>query len=176
MGDDRFAERIAALEAIAAGLERRMDDRFTGSDRHFDRRLQDLDDKSIQRYEAMINAASVAKAGAEDALMRVREVADKQDIRQNEWRGTVNDIIGTKIDKSEVLARFDAMTDTFNAQIAGMEARINLDADRLGKMEGMSVGSRNLRDDSRATIAVVVALLSVLISPLLGAMLMHLFK
>ncbi len=54
------------VEARIADVVRLMDERFAGSDRHWDRALDDLDEKSKQRIQSVTETARVALMAAND--------------------------------------------------------------------------------------------------------------
>ncbi len=54
------------VEVRIADIVRLMDERFAGSDRHWDRALADMDEKSKQRIQAVTETARVALTAAND--------------------------------------------------------------------------------------------------------------
>ncbi len=87
----------------------------------------------LQAHTAELDALKVrirdVDERAKEAIREARDAAAAAASRQNEWRATVNDVAGTKIDRSTAEARFDALSD----KILGMARAVDA-------MQGKSSG------------------------------------
>lgn len=104
-GDGRLCDiRHGALEERLQTLWARVDDRFTA-----------LDERT-----------RLALTSAKDAVDKAERLAGERAAQQNEWRGTINDVISTMMPRSEYTLAQRALgekTDTLAGRLDRLEGR-----------------------------------------------------
>jgi hypothetical protein len=85
-----------------------------------------------------------------------REVTDAED-KQNEWRGSINDVITTRISREEHEASRKPLSDKLDDAIA-----------RIGKIEGRGVGMSTIVGSSLTVLALLAILVFGVLSQIHG--------
>ncbi len=88
--------------------------------------LRDLVEARLTALEKRIDDVDER---AKEAIREARDAAAAAQMRQNEWRGTVNDVTSTKADRAVVDTMFTAISD-----------RISLISKAVDNMQGKSTG------------------------------------
>ena len=101
------------------------------------------DDRAKAGEMALITAYTAAK----EALAESKAAADKVADKQNEWRGSINDVITTRISREEHEAARKPLSDKLDDAIA-----------RIGKIEGRGVGMSTIVSSSLTVLALLALL------------------
>ena len=101
------------------------------------------DDRAKAAEAALITAFTTAKEALSEAKTAAEKLADKQ----NEWRGSINDVITTRISREEHEASRKPLSDKLDDAIA-----------RIGKIEGRGVGMSTIVSSSLTVLALLALL------------------
>ena len=101
------------------------------------------DDRAKAAEAALITAFTTAKEALSEAKMAAEKLADKQ----NEWRGSINDVITTRISREEHEASRKPLSDKLDDAIA-----------RIGRIEGRGVGMSTIVSSSLTVLALLALL------------------
>jgi hypothetical protein len=119
-----------------------------------DRRLNDImderDTRYQQRFDATLSEAQKSVAVAKDALDKAEASIERRFNIANEWRGSINDVIGTRLSRDEFLSAHQGLAD-----------KIDDTTRRVLTIEGRSSGIG-------ASLSVVASVAALMISLILG--------
>ena len=101
------------------------------------------DDRAEAAEAALITAFTTAK----EALFEAKTAAEKLADKQNEWRGSINDVITTRISREEHEASRKPLSDKLDDAIA-----------RIGRIEGRGVGMSTIVSSSLTVLALLALL------------------
>ena len=101
------------------------------------------DDRAKAAEAALITAFTTAK----EALFEAKTAAEKLADKQNEWRGSINDVITTRISREEHEASRKPLSDKLDDAIA-----------RIGRIEGRGVGMSTIVSSSLTVLALLALL------------------
>ena len=101
------------------------------------------DDRAKAAEAALIAAFTTAK----EALFEAKTAAEKLADKQNEWRGSINDVITTRISREEHEASRTPLSDKLDDAIA-----------RIGRIEGRGVGMSTIVSSSLTVLALLALL------------------
>ena len=101
------------------------------------------DDRAKAAEAALITAFTTAKEALSEAKTAAEKLADKQ----NEWRGSINDVITTRISREEHEASRKPLSDKLDDAIA-----------RIGKIEDRGVGMSTIVSSSLTVLALLALL------------------
>lgn len=108
---------------------------------YFDQRIEDLWSRVEDRFKAQ-----------EERMDEARRVAERVQVQQNEWRGTVTDIMTTMVPRSE-----------YNLAHENLLCRLNDVSSKVNQGEGRSRGMGNVIAWVIAGASAFVAAISLLI-------------
>jgi len=120
---------------------------------HMEPRFTDLERLIDTRFEAQEKATGAALASAEKAVAKAESLATTRSAQQNEWRGTVNDLITTMMPRAEYAIAHKSLVD-----------KVNDVASCLDRGEGRSTGSNTVIAWVIAGLGVAVAFVTLLLS------------
>jgi hypothetical protein len=103
--------------------------------------------RTDERAKAAETALITASTTAKEALSEAKWAADKMADKQNEWRGSINDVITTRISRDEHEASRKPLSDKLDDAIA-----------RIGKIEGRGVGMSTIISSSLTVLALLALL------------------
>jgi hypothetical protein len=98
-----------------------------------------------------------ASTTAKEALSEAKWAADKMTDKQNEWRGSINDVITTRLSREEHEASWKPISDKLDDVIA-----------RIGKIEGRGVGMSTIVSSSITVLALLAMLAFGILSQIHG--------
>jgi hypothetical protein len=101
------------------------------------------DDRAKAAEAALITAFTTAK----EALLEAKAAAEKLADKQNEWRGSINDVITTRLSREEHEASRKPLSDKLDDAIA-----------RIGRIEGRGVGMSTIVSSSLTVLALLALL------------------
>src|SRR5713101_1486571 len=111
------------------------------------------DDRANAAETALITAYTTARESLSEAKTAAEKMADKQ----NEWRGSINDVITTRMSREEHEASRRPLSDKLDDAIA-----------RIGKIEGRGVGMSNIVSSSLTILALLAMLVFGVLSQIHG--------
>ena len=114
---------------------------------HFEALLKAEAKRNDDRANAAEIALMTASTTAKEALAEAKMTADKMADKQNEWRGSINDVITTRISREEHEASRMPLSDKLDDAIA-----------RIGKIEGRGVGMSTIVSSSLTVLALLALL------------------
>ena len=109
------------------------------------------DERAKAAEAALVTAFTTAKEALSEAKTAAEKLADKQ----NEWRGSINDVITTRLSREEHEASRKPLSDKLDDAIA-----------RIGRIEGRGVGMSTI-------VITVLALLALLVFGVLSQIHQH---
>ena len=101
------------------------------------------DDRAKAAEAALITTFTTAKEALSEAKTAAEKLADKQ----NEWRGSINDVITTRMSREEHEASRKPLSDKLDDAIA-----------RIGRIEGRGVGMSTIVSSSLTVLALLALL------------------
>lgn len=148
-------ESIRELAAKLEGLRELVLAKFEGLERTIaahDERYDERDERYRERDDA--NKASVKSAliAAEKAGEKTEQSLKEYKTGANEWRDTVKDLVARMPSKTEVDKDINALVD-----------KINVLRDTVTAGRGQREGGKLLKDESRANVALVLAMVGSLV-------------
>ncbi len=111
------------------------------------------DDRANAAETALITAYTTARESLSEAKTAAEKMADKQ----NEWRGSINDVITTRMSREEHEASRRPLSDKLDDAIA-----------RIGKIEGRGVGISTIVSSSLTVLALLAMLVFGVLSQIHG--------
>ena len=120
---------------------------------HMERRFTDLERLIDTRFEAAEKATCAALGAAEKAVAKAESLATTRSAQQNEWRGTVNDLITTLMPRAEYALAHKSLAD-----------KVNDVASCLDRGEGRSSGASTTLAWIIAALGVGVAVVALFVS------------
>jgi len=133
-------------------LEELVDERFAGSDKLHERMSAETDKRYQQRFDAQQESGRRAMEAANAALVEAKNASIVGFEKANEWRASLNDVVSTRIARTEVLSHIETITD----KLSTLSARVD-------KQEGRSGGMGASWRDVISIIAALAAFGAVLI-------------
>src|SRR5260370_33301424 len=124
------------LEALLKAEAKRTDERIEGEAK-----------RSDERCDAIERALTTSYTTAKESLVEAKTNAEKLADKQNEWRGSINDVITTRISREEHEASRKPLSDKLDDAIA-----------RIGKIEGRGVGMSTIVSSSLTVLALLALL------------------
>ena len=109
------------------------------------------------RFNAIERALTTSYATAKESLVEAKTAAEKLADKQNEWRGSINDVITTRMSREEHEASRRPLSDKLDDAIA-----------RIGKIEGRGVGMSNIVSSSLTILALLAMLVFGVLSQIHG--------
>jgi hypothetical protein len=103
--------------------------------------------RNDDRAKAAEAALTTAFTTAKEALLEAKAAAEKLADKQNEWRGSINDVITTRLSREEHEASRKPLSDKLDDAIA-----------RIGKIEGRGVGMSTIVGSSLTVLALLALL------------------
>ena len=103
--------------------------------------------RNDDRAKAAEAALIIAFTAAKEALSEAKAAAEKLADKQNEWRGSINDVITTRISRDEHEASRKPLSDKLDDAIA-----------RIGRIEGRGVGMSTIVSSSLTVLALLALL------------------
>lgn len=88
---------------------------------HLTAMLLELEKRMDQRFTAQETATNAALVAAEKAVLKAEALASDRASQQNEWRGTVNDLIQTMMPRSE----YEQAHGSMETQLASITSRMD---------------------------------------------------
>src|SRR6266853_3081824 len=134
------------LEASLKAEAKRTDERIEGEAKRTD-----------ARFNAIERALTTSYTTAKESLVEVKTAAEKMADKQNEWRGSINDVITTRISREEHEASRKPLSDKLADAIA-----------RIGKIEGRGVGMSTIVSSSLTVLALLAMLVFGILSQIHG--------
>jgi hypothetical protein len=134
------------LEALLKAETKRTDERIEGEAKRTD-----------VRFNAIERALTTSYTTAKESLVESKTAAEKLADKQNEWRGSINDVITTRISREEHEASRKPLSDKLDDAIA-----------RIGKIEGRGVGMSNIVSSSLTILALLAMLVFGVLSQIHG--------
>jgi len=113
--------------------------------------------RNDDRAKAAEMALTSAYTTAKEALTESKAAADKVADKQNEWRGSINDVITTRMSREEHEASRRPLSDKLDDAIA-----------RIGKIEGRGVGMSTIVSSSLTVLALLAMLVFGVLSQIHG--------
>ena len=113
--------------------------------------------RNDERAKAAEVALVTAYTTSKEALAESKAAADKVADKQNEWRGSINDVITTRISREEHEASRKPLSDKLDDAIA-----------RIGRIEGRGVGMSNIVSSSLTILALLAMLVFGVLSQIHG--------
>ena len=101
---------------------------------HIDQRLDLLSEEIDRRFDAQEIATKTALTSAGKAVNKAEILATQRADQQNEWRGTVSDLISTTVNRAE-----------FTAQHVALMEKIDALSGRLDRHEGGATNATTTR-------------------------------
>src|SRR6267154_960411 len=124
---------------------------------HFEALLKAEAKRNDDRANAAEIALMTASTTAKEALSEAKWTAEKMADKQNEWRGSINDVITTRISREEHEASRKPLSDKLDDAIA-----------RIGKIEGRGVGMSTIVSSSLTVLALLAVLVFGVLSQIHG--------
>jgi hypothetical protein len=118
--------------------------------------ISDLDAKLSERKEAQDGALAIAWQAAKEALSEVKAQADAGFIKNNEWRGSINDVITTRIARTEV-----------DQMVRSLSEKILSAVSRLDRIEARAGGISTAWAAAMSVTAILISLAGILAGVLL---------
>jgi len=134
------------FKALLGAEAKRTDERFEGEAKRTD-----------ARFNAIERALTTSYATAKESLVEAKTAAEKLADKQNEWRGSINDVITTRMSREEHEASRKPLSDKLDDAIA-----------RIGKIEGRGVGMSNIVSSSLTILALLAMLVFGVLSQIHG--------
>ena len=124
---------------------------------HFKALLAAEANRTDDRFDAIERALTTSYNTAKESLVESKTAAEKLADKQNEWRGSINDVITTRISREEHEASRKPLSDKLDDAIA-----------RIGKIEGRGVGMSNIVSSSLTILALLAMLVFGVLSQIHG--------
>jgi hypothetical protein len=124
---------------------------------HFEALLKAEAKRNDDRANAEETALMTASTTAKKALSGAKWAADKMTDKQNEWCGSINDVITTRLSREEHEASWKPISDKLDDVIA-----------RIGKIEGRGVGMSTIVSSSITVLALLAMLVFGILSQIHG--------
>lgn len=78
---------------------------------HIDQRFEDLEKRVVERFDSQEKATAAALVSAEKAVLKAENLATTRADAQNEFRGTIADIVHTMMPRSEYILAHAALVE-----------------------------------------------------------------
>ena len=124
---------------------------------HFKALLAAEAKRTDDRFNAIERALTTSYNTAKESLVEAKTAAEKLADKQNEWRGSINDVITTRISREEHEASRKPLSDKLDDAIA-----------RIGKIEGRGVGMSTIVSSSLTVLALLAMLVFGILSQIHG--------
>ena len=124
------------FKALLGAEAKRIDERFEAEAKRTD-----------ALFNAIERALTTSYTTAKESLVEAKTAAEKLADKQNEWRGSINDVITTRISREEHEASRKPLSDKLDDAIA-----------RIGKIEGRGVGMSTIVSSSLTVLALLALL------------------
>ena len=134
------------FKALLGAEAKRIDERFEAEAKRTD-----------ALFNAIERALTTSYTTAKESLVEAKTAAEKLADKQNEWRGSINDVITTRMSREEHEASRKPLSDKLDDAIA-----------RIGKIEGRGVGMSNIVSSSLTILALLAMLVFGVLSQIHG--------
>jgi chromosome segregation ATPase len=132
--------------------------------------MDERDKRYSERDVSNKEAVGAALANSRESANATEAALKEYKLSANEWRDTVKDLVATMPTKSEVLQQGVNLTDKLNAlrsdidhQIASLGEKVEDLRESRGESSGQMRGTRFLKAESQANVAIFVSVVAVLI-------------
>jgi len=131
--------RHAALDDSIRELRKACDLRWTQEEKSMLARWAGLN----ERFAANDDRIRDAKVVADRAVEKAELLATDRAKQQNEWRDTVNDVIGTRLSRSEYLVQHGALVEKLDALERRHDSDLTAVRQVLSRSEGKGLGTNS---------------------------------
>jgi hypothetical protein len=147
------------------------------SDLRYQQRFEAQSDALTAALQAAKEAVQAAQAAADRAVAKAEAAADKRFEALNELRQMLNDMVATMLTRKEADQQFKSVEEKHTASENRTEQQFKASGDknavteahivrvesRLDQMQGVDVGSRQTKIDTRALIGLAITVLLALL-------------
>jgi hypothetical protein len=173
--DAKYLEaRLDAIERLADERGRFLETLIQNGEQRLTQMAAERAGRMDQRYEAQQTALVTAQQTSQRALDEAKALVQAGFEKNNEWRGSINDVISTRVARDQYDSAHTSLIEKVDLGFRGLETRLTTIESRLALYEGRTSGSNDRKSESRATLGVTVAITGLcagLVSMIVGGVL-----
>ena len=120
-------------------LQHYIDQRFADLTKYTDEQLDSLNMRLNERFSAQEQATAVAMHAADAAVAKAETITTQRFEQTNEWRSTVNDIIGTMMPRAEYALQHQVLAERQTEDVKHLEKDLSDLRERFNSARVMNI-------------------------------------